>query len=62
MSAEKFCRCQRSYIAGFSHIENHTNTEIFFDNGERAQIGKVYSIKFKKAFQEYIMRYNSYGL
>lgn len=62
LSAEKFCRCQRSYIAGFSHIENHTNTEIFFDNGERAQIGKVYSTKFKKAFQEYIMRYNSYGL
>lgn len=25
---EKFCRCQRAYIAGFSHIENHTNTEI----------------------------------
>ncbi|MGN1136241.1 MAG: LytR/AlgR family response regulator transcription factor [Oscillospiraceae bacterium] len=56
---EKFCRCQRAYIAGFSHIENHSNTEIFFDNGERAQIGKVYAAKFKKSFQEYIMRYNN---
>lgn len=56
---EKFCRCQRAYIAGFSHIENHSNTEIFFDNGERAQIGKVYAAKFKKSFQKYIMRYNN---
>lgn len=56
---EKFCRCQRAYIAGFSHIENHTNTEILFDNGERAQIGKVYIARFKKSFHEYIMRYNN---
>ncbi len=58
LPTEKFCRCQRSYIAGFSHIENHTNAEIIFDNGERAQIGKVYASKFKRSFQEYIMRYN----
>lgn len=56
---EKFCRCQRAYIAGFSHIENHTNTEILFDNGERAQIGKVYTAKFKKSFRDYIMKYNN---
>ena len=59
LSPEKFCRCQRAYIAGFAHIENHTNTEIIFDNGERAQIGKVYAAKFKKSFQGYIMRYNN---
>lgn len=58
LPTEKFCRCQRAYIAGFAHINNHTNSEIFFDNGERAQIGKVYIAKFKKEFQEYIMRYN----
>lgn len=55
---EKFFRCQKSYIAGFAHIKSHTNTEITFDNGERALIGKAYTVKFKKAFQEYIMRYN----
>ena len=58
LPSEKFCRCHRAYIAGLAHIDNHTNTEIFFDNGERAQIGKSYSVKFKKTFQEYIMRYN----
>ena len=55
---EKFCRCQRAYIAGFAHIANHTGTEIVFDNGERAMIGKIYAVKFKKAFRDYIMRYN----
>ena len=55
---EKFFRCQRAYIAGFAHIDNHTNKEILFDNGERAQIGKAYTVKFKIAFQKYIMRYN----
>lgn len=59
LPSEKFCRCQRAYIAGFAHINNHTNAEIIFDNGERAQIGKAYYSKFKNAFQEYIMRFNS---
>lgn len=59
---EKFVRCQRAYVAGLAHISNHTNSEIFFDNGERAQIGKVYTTKFKKTFQEYVMRYNGMNL
>ncbi|MDE5992623.1 MAG: LytTR family DNA-binding domain-containing protein, partial [Oscillospiraceae bacterium] len=55
----KFIRCQRAYIAGFGHISNHTNKEIFFDNGEKALIGKAYLKKFKEEFQNYIIRYNS---
>ena len=58
LPAEKFVRCQRAYVASFEHIKHHTSTEITFDNGERAQIGKAYSAKFRKAFQEYVMRYN----
>lgn len=56
---EKFIRCQRAYVAGFEHISNHTNSEIIFDNGEMAQIGKAYVKKFKEAFKNYIIRYNS---
>lgn len=56
---EKFVRCQRAYVAGFGHIRNHTNTEIFFDNGEKARIGKAYTKKFKESFKNYIIRYNS---
>lgn len=59
LPAEKFIRCQRAYVAGFGHISNHTNTEIFFDNGEKAQIGKAYMKKFKEEFKNYIIRYNS---
>lgn len=55
---DKFARCQRSYIAGFGHIKNHTSQEITFDNGERAIIGKKYLPQFKTAFQDYIIKYN----
>lgn len=55
---DKFARCQRSYIAGFRHIVNHSSVCILFDNGEKAVIGKKYLTQFKKSFQDYIMRYN----
>ena len=55
---EKFMRCHKSYVVGFAHIMNHNNSEIFFDNNERAQIGRNYTVRFKAAFQDYIMRYN----
>lgn len=56
---QKFIRCHRAYLASFEHINNHTNSEIFFDNGEKAMIGKAYTQKFKEAFKNYIIRYNS---
>lgn len=59
LPSKKFIRCQRAYVAGFEHIRRHTNSEIFFDNGERAMIGKLYSKKFKQEFQKYVVRYNS---
>ena len=59
LPAKKFIRCQRSYVVGFEHISNHTSSEIIFDNGERAQLGKAYIKAFKEAFGNYIMRYNS---
>jgi len=56
---KKFVRCQRSYVVGFEHISNHTGSEIIFDNGERAQLGRAYAKTFKEAFGNYIIRYNS---
>lgn len=54
----KFIRCGKSFVAGFAHISNHDNSEILFDNGEKASIGTRYATKFKAEFQNYIMRYN----
>lgn len=54
----KFIRCGKSFVAGFAHISNHDNSEILFDNGEKASIGTRYVTKFKTEFQNYIMRYN----
>lgn len=53
-----FIRCSREYVVGFAHISNHNGTEIMFDNGENARIGKHYASRFKKEFQKYIIRYN----
>lgn len=55
---EKFVRCQRAYIAGLAHVEKYSNTEIVFDNDEKAQIGPAYFKKFKEALHHYIMIYN----
>ena len=55
---EKFIRCSKSFVVGFEHIDNHTNTNIFLDNGEKAVLGAHYTAKFKTEFQNYIMRYN----
>ncbi|MFT3951298.1 MAG: LytTR family DNA-binding domain-containing protein [Oscillospiraceae bacterium] len=54
-----FMRTHKSSIVHFLHIRNHDNNVIYFDNGERAAIGKRYLSAFKTAFQHYIMRYNS---
>lgn len=56
---KKFIRCHRAYIASFEHINNHTSSEIFFDNGEKAMLGNAYTKKFKEEFKNYIIRYNS---
>lgn len=53
-----FIRCHRTYVVGFRHIKNHTTSEILFDNGEKAEIGKHYASQFKTAFQDYVIRYN----
>lgn len=54
----KFIRCSKSFVVGFAHISNHNNSEIMFDNGEKAIIGGHYAARFKTEFQYYIMRYN----
>lgn len=56
---ENFIRCHRSYIAALEHIRCLTGSEIFFDNGEKALLGNVYSTSFKKTLQHYVIRYNA---
>lgn len=59
LPSDKFCRCQRSYVVALFHVENYTNKEILFDNGERARIGRKYLSEFKNSFQDYVIWYNS---
>ncbi len=53
-----FYRCHRSYIVNFKHIISHTNSDIMFDNNEKALISKVKASGFKKAFLDYVKRNN----
>lgn len=55
---DKFFRCHRTYLVGFRHIVSHTSTDVLFDNKERALISKVKLPPFRKAFTNYIKRYN----
>lgn len=59
LPTDSFMRTHKSCIVHFLHINNHDNTTIYFDNGERGTIGKRYLSTFKKSFQIYIMKYNS---
>ena len=51
---EMFIRCHKAYVVGFRHIEYYTNTEIIFDNNEKAQIGRAYCKQFRKSIKNYI--------
>lgn len=55
---DKFFRSHRSYLVGFKNIVSHTSTDILFDNKERALISKMKLTPFKKAFADYVKRYN----
>lgn len=55
---DRFFRSHRTYLVGFRHIVSHTSTEILFDNKERALISKMKLTPFKKAFADYVKRYN----
>lgn len=59
LPSDSFIRTHKSCIVHFLHIQNHDNNTIYFDNGERGTIGKRYLSTFKKAFQAYIIKYNT---
>jgi DNA-binding LytR/AlgR family response regulator len=51
---EYFVRCHRSYIVNLEHIQNHTATNIQFDNGERALISRTLYKDFKERYIAYV--------
>lgn len=56
---DKFFRCHNAYIASLYHVKNHSNTEVYFDDNSVAYISRGALTKFKKAFHEYIKKYDS---
>lgn len=56
---EKFFRCHNAYITSFQHIKYHNNSEIFFDDRSSVYISRSMISKFRTAFQEYVLKYDS---
>lgn len=55
---DSFFRCHKAYIVSFAHIRNFNNERIVFDNGTEAFISRTFLVDFKKAFHEYVLKYN----
>lgn len=58
---DRFFRTHRTYLVGFRHIVSHTSADILFDNNEKALISKLKYASFKKAFLDYVRRFNFAG-
>ncbi len=55
---DRFIRCHKAFVVSFEHIINYTGSDVMFDNGEKAHIGRHYLAQFREEFQNYIIRYN----
>lgn len=58
---DKFVRCHKAYITSFLYIQAHDNTMIKYDDGSSVYISRNFLPKFRKAFEEYILKYNTRG-
>lgn len=58
---DKFFRCNRAYITSFLHIQAHDSTTIRYDDGSTAFISRNYLAKFRRAFEEYIIKHSVQG-
>lgn len=59
LPGEKFFRCHKAYLVSFLHIQSHNNTDIVFDDGSNAYISRMYLPSLRKAFHEYILKFNN---
>lgn len=58
LSKDKFFRCHKAYVVSFYHIRSYSNTDMIFDNGEKAYISRKRLSSFRTALQDYVMKYN----
>lgn len=56
LPSDTFVRVHKSCVVNFNHIQNHDSESVYFENGERAVLGRKYLVDFKKAFHTYIIQ------
>lgn len=58
---DKFFRCHKAYITSFLHIQAHDKVMIKYDDSSCAYISRKFLPQFRRAFEEYILKYNAMG-
>lgn len=58
---DRFFRCHKAFLTSFLHIQAHDNSVIKYDDGSCVYISRNFLPKFRKAFELYILKYNTSG-
>lgn len=59
---DRFFRCHKAFLTSFMHIRCHDSTDIYFYDDSRIYISRNMLSKFRKALQNYTVKYDSEGL
>ena len=58
LKSDFFYRSHRSFLVNFNYILKYSNSEIFFENGEKACLTKTKFKKFQKKYVDFLKRKN----
>ena len=56
LKSDFFYRSHRSYLVNFHYIDNYSDSKIFFENEEQAQLTKVKHNDFQKKYMAFLKR------
>lgn len=56
LKSDFFYRSHRSFLINFTYIKKYSNTDIVFENGEKAALTKTKYAKFQKAYMSFLRR------
>ncbi len=58
LKSDFFYRSHRSYLINMNFVDNYSNSEIIFENGERALLTKIKHFDFQKTYMAFLKRRN----
>lgn len=58
LKSDFFYRSHRSYLINMNYVDNYSNSDIVFENGERALLTKTKHFDFQKTYMAFLRRKN----